>query len=79
MPDDRVAWRKDDVVQIGAKHLLGAARGWPGSVYSLEIGIVGTERFLTIDDTHRDVVMATSIPQQAGCTPEITRNVDFLA
>jgi len=51
---------------------------WPGSVYSLEIGIVGTEGVLTIDDTHRDVVMATTIPQQAGYTPEITRNVDFL-
>src|SRR3989454_11390523 len=51
---------------------------WPGPVYSLEIGIVGTEGVLTIDDTHRDVVMATTIPQQAGYTPEITRNVDFL-
>ena len=51
---------------------------WPGSVYSLEIGIVGTEGVLTIDDTHRDVVMATTIPQQAGYTPDATRNVDFL-
>ena len=51
---------------------------WPGSVYSLEIGIVGTEGVLTIDDTHRDVVMATTIPQQAGYTPQTTRNVDFL-
>jgi len=50
---------------------------WPGSVYSLEIGIVGTEGVLTIDDTHRDVVLATTIPQQAGYTPETTRNVDF--
>jgi myo-inositol 2-dehydrogenase/D-chiro-inositol 1-dehydrogenase len=51
---------------------------WPGSVYSLEIGIVGTEGVLTIDDTHRDVLMATTIPQQAGYTPDTTRNVDFL-
>jgi hypothetical protein len=51
---------------------------WPGSVYSLEIGIVGTEGVLTIDDTHRDVVMATTRPQQAGYTPDTTRNVDFL-
>jgi predicted dehydrogenase len=51
---------------------------WPGSVYSLEIGIVGTEGVLTIDDTHRDVVMATALPQQAGYTPDTTRNVDFL-
>ena len=51
---------------------------WPGSVYSLEIGIVGTEGVLTIDDTHRDVVLATTIAQPAGYTPETTRHVDFL-
>jgi len=51
---------------------------WPGSVYSLEIGIVGTEGVLTIDDTHRDVVLATMKPQAAGYTPESTRYVDFL-
>ena len=39
---------------------------------------VGTEGVLTIDDTHRDVVLATSIPQQAGYTPDTTRSVDFL-
>jgi predicted dehydrogenase len=51
---------------------------WPGSVYSLEIGIVGTEGVLTIDDTHRDVVLATTIAQPAGYTPDATRHVDFL-
>ena len=51
---------------------------WPGAVYSLEIGIVGTEGVLTIDDTHRDIVMATERPQPAGYTPEATRQVDFL-
>lgn len=51
---------------------------WPGSVYSLEIGIVGTDGVLTIDDTHRDVVLATTKPQAAGYTPESTRYVDFL-
>ncbi len=51
---------------------------WPGSVYSLEIGIVGTEGVLTIDDTHRDVVLATTAPQPAGYTPETTRHVDFM-
>jgi myo-inositol 2-dehydrogenase / D-chiro-inositol 1-dehydrogenase len=51
---------------------------WPGSVYSLEIGIVGTEGVLTIDDTHRDVVLATSKAQPAGYTPEATRHVDFM-
>ena len=51
---------------------------WPGSVYSLEIGIVGTEGVLTIDDTHRDLVLATTRPQPAGYTPETTRHVDFM-
>lgn len=51
---------------------------WPGSVYSLEIGIVGTEGVLTIDDTHRDVVLASDRAQPAGYTPETTRHVDFL-
>jgi myo-inositol 2-dehydrogenase/D-chiro-inositol 1-dehydrogenase len=51
---------------------------WPGSVYSLEIGIVGSEGVLTIDDTHRDVVLATTRAQPAGYTPDVTRNVDFL-
>ncbi len=51
---------------------------WPGAVYSLEIGIVGTEGVLTIDDTHRDVVLATTLAQPAGYTPEVARHVDFL-
>jgi len=51
---------------------------WPGSVYSLEVGVVGTEGVLTIDDTHRDVVLATTRPQPAGYTPETVRHVDFM-
>src|SRR6185369_5998784 len=31
---------------------------WPGAVYSLEVGITGTEGVLTIDDTHRDMALA---------------------
>src|SRR2546430_1223592 len=31
---------------------------WPAAVYSLEIGIAGTTGVLTIDDTHRDIVLA---------------------
>src|SRR5205085_2689585 len=36
---------------------------WPAAVYSLEVGIVGTDGVLTIDDTHRDMVLAVSKPQ----------------
>ena len=51
---------------------------WPGAVYSLEVGIVGTEGVLTIDDTHRDIVLAVSAPQEEGYAPDKRRLVDFL-
>jgi predicted dehydrogenase len=51
---------------------------WPGAVYSLEVGIVGTEGVLTIDDTHRDIVLATTIAQGEGYAPDAGRKVDFL-
>lgn len=56
---------------------------WPGAVYGLEIGIVGTRGVIDIEDTHRDVIMATEIPQPAGYTskgfqPDAARHVDFL-
>ena len=51
---------------------------WPGAVYSLEVGIVGTEGVLTIDDTHRDMVLAVSKAQSEGYAPDETRLVDFL-
>jgi len=51
---------------------------WPGAVYSLEVGITGTEGVLTIDDTHRDIVLATSRAQEEGYAPDSLRRVDFL-
>jgi predicted dehydrogenase len=51
---------------------------WPGAVYSLEVGITGTEGVLTIDDTHRDVVLATEKQQSEGYAPDSARKVDFL-
>jgi predicted dehydrogenase len=51
---------------------------WPAAVYSLEIGIVGTEGVLTIDDTHRDIVLAVSKPQSEGYAPDQSRLVDFM-
>ena len=51
---------------------------WPGAVYSLEVGITGTEGVLTIDDTHRDMVLAVSKPQGEGYNPDQSRLVDFL-
>lgn len=55
---------------------------WPGAVYGLEIGIVGTEGVIDVEDTHRDLVMATNVAQGAGYAPEgykaPARHVDFL-
>jgi myo-inositol 2-dehydrogenase/D-chiro-inositol 1-dehydrogenase len=51
---------------------------WPGAVYSLEVGINGTDGVLTIDDTHRDMVLAVSKPQEEGYAPDRSRLVDFL-
>src|ERR1700751_5758420 len=51
---------------------------WPGAVYSLEVGINGTHGVLTIDDTHRDMVLAVSAPQSEGYAPDESRLVDFL-
>jgi predicted dehydrogenase len=51
---------------------------WPGAVYSLEIGAVGTEGVLTIDDTHRDIVLAVNKAQGEGYAPDQSRRVDFL-
>ena len=56
---------------------------WPGSVYGLEIGIVGTKGVIDVEDAHRDVVMASEIAQGAsytpeGSEPEFQRHVDFL-
>jgi myo-inositol 2-dehydrogenase/D-chiro-inositol 1-dehydrogenase len=51
---------------------------WPGAVYSLEVGITGTEGVLTIDDTHRDIVLATTKSNTEGYAPDAARRVDFL-
>lgn len=56
---------------------------WPGSVYGLEVGIVGTKGVIDIEDTHRDVILASEFTQGPGYNPEglkieATRNIDFL-
>jgi myo-inositol 2-dehydrogenase/D-chiro-inositol 1-dehydrogenase len=51
---------------------------WPAAVYSLEVGINGTDGVLTIDDTHRDIVLAVSAPQAEGYLPDKSRLVDFM-
>ncbi|MGH9245852.1 MAG: Gfo/Idh/MocA family protein [Acidimicrobiales bacterium] len=56
---------------------------WPGAVYGLEIGIIGTRGVIDIEDTHRDVIVASEIPQPAGYRSRgfespADRHVDFV-
>ena len=51
---------------------------WPGAVYSLEVGAVGTEGVLTIDDTHRDIVLAVNQRRAKAMRRDKSRRVDFL-
>jgi predicted dehydrogenase len=56
---------------------------WPGAVYGIEVGIVGTRGIIDIEDTHRDVIIASEIPQGAGYVTkgyqaEVARYVDFI-
>ncbi len=67
----------DDTIYNGVL-TWGLPEVWPGAVYSLEVGIVGTEGVLTIDDTHRDIVLATNIIQGEGYNPDKRRHVDFM-
>jgi len=56
---------------------------WPGAVYGLEVGIVGTDGVIDIEDTHRDVIVASDLPQPAGYRSRgfespADRHVDFI-
>lgn len=56
---------------------------WPGAVYGLEIGIVGTKGVVDIEDTHRDVVLVSEFDQGPAYRPDglnlqTARHVEFL-
>lgn len=56
---------------------------WPGAVYGLEIGIVGTKGVIDVEDTHRDVIVASELAQPAGYRSRgfeapAERHVDFV-
>ena len=68
----------DDGTLVHASISWALPVAWPGAVYSLEVGITGTEGVLTIDDTHRDIVLASTRSQGEGYAPDESRRVDFL-
>lgn len=72
----------DDGTVFSMNISWGLPEVWPGAVYGIEIGIVGSEGVIDIEDTHRDLVMATNFAQGAGYAPEgytaPDRHVEFL-
>ena len=50
----------------------------PQLVHTIRGPNAGTEGVLTIDDTHRDMVLAVSAPQREGYAPDARRLVDFM-
>jgi len=71
-----ISFSDGTVFQLGMSWALPVA--WPGAVYSLDVSVIGTKGVLTIDDTHRDIVLATDEPQAEGYAPDQRRLVDFL-
>jgi myo-inositol 2-dehydrogenase/D-chiro-inositol 1-dehydrogenase len=55
---------------------------WPGAVYGIEIGIVGETGVIDVEDTHRDLILASTSDQGGGYVPDgfetPPRYVDFL-
>ena len=72
----------DDGTVFSMNISWGLPEVWPGAVYGIEIGIVGSEGVIDIEDTHRDLVMATNVAQGAGYAPmgytAPARHVEFL-
>jgi predicted dehydrogenase len=62
---------------------------WPGSGYGLELSLIGTRGAIDIDDSHRDVILASEVPQPCTGWGESVdpgeadsaapRHVDYLA
>ena len=75
-------WTMDDGTMFSMNISWALPLVWPGAVYGLEIGIVGTEGVIDIEDTHRDVILASSKSQNTPYPlPEgvdATRHVEFL-
>ncbi len=53
-------------------------KNWPAYTATMEVDLHGTVGALNIDDSHRDVVLASTEPIPCPYTPEIDVNVAFL-
>ena len=80
----------DNDIVLSVNHSWAAPENWPGGVYGMQIGLIGTEGVIEIDDMHKDVILASKHYQPAGykqktagttdvsSTIQQSRNVDFL-
>ena len=80
----------DNDILLSISHSWAAPENWPGGVYGMQIGLIGTEGIIEIDDMHKDVILASNQYQPAGYkqksidlvdvsnTNYQSRNVDFL-
>ncbi|MBT5574996.1 MAG: Gfo/Idh/MocA family oxidoreductase [Alphaproteobacteria bacterium] len=80
----------DNDAVLSINHSWVAPENWPGGVYGMQIGIIGTQGVIDIEDMHRDVILASSQHQPAGykrpsasienkaASHQQSRNVDFL-
>ncbi len=80
---------ENDIV-LSINHSWAAPENWPGGVYGMQIGLIGTDGMIEIDDMHKDVILASNHYQPPGYKHNSTttneklgtslrsRNVDFL-
>ena len=72
----------DDGSMLSLSHSWAAPTVWPGGVYGMQVGIVGDKGVIDIEDMHRDLVLASELPQGAGYKKDAPdgppRHVDFL-
>jgi len=72
----------DDGSMLSLSHSWAAPTVWPGGVYGMQVGIVGDKGVIDIEDMHRDLVLASELPQGAGYKKDVPdgppRHVDFL-
>ena len=80
----------DNDTLISFVHSWAAPENWPAGVYGMQIGLIGTEGVIEIDDMHKEVILASNHYQPPGYKREKleaqielksnrqNRNVDFL-
>ena len=66
----------DNDIVLSLSHSWAAPVNWPGGVYGMQIGIIGTEGVIEIDDMHKDVILASNHYQPAGYKQKPSDNID---